>query len=198
MRTPAIWATALTAAIGSSSLRAHHSATMFELAKSVWLEGTVVSYEPINPHARITVDVKGADGQVQRWTVEGPSLNRFEQRGLSAELLKAGDAVEVCGFQLKDDVRARVEREYARPYPQLFVHGHLLVTQDGQKRYWGSYGILANCVRAEDTAETWLSFVNGPGRDLWCRGRTVSWSVASAAPPAVVAEIDRRMATPCN
>jgi hypothetical protein len=197
MKKTAICVAALAASLCTGSLRAHHSSSMFELSKPAWLQGTVISYEPVNPHVRFTIEVTNADGRVQRWAVEGPSLNGLERRGLPAEFLEAGDAIEVCGFALRDEARARVAEVYQRPYPQLFVHGHVLLMPNGEKHLWGSYGKLENCVRTQDSVQTWLDLVNGPGREAWCRGHA-SVNIASVAPPAVVAEIDRLMTYPCR
>jgi hypothetical protein len=56
---------------------AHHSfAAEFDISKPVKLTGTVTSMEWINPHSWIHIDVKGPDGTVTNWMIEGgsPSL----------------------------------------------------------------------------------------------------------------------------
>jgi hypothetical protein len=62
---------------------------MFDLQKSIWLKGTVVSYEPVNPHARLTLDQKTENGPLQRWLVEGPNLNRLHRMGVDKDFLNA-------------------------------------------------------------------------------------------------------------
>ena len=50
---------------------AHHSfAAVYDYSKPVTLQGTVISFEFINPHGWVTMDVKNADGKVDRWRVE--------------------------------------------------------------------------------------------------------------------------------
>ena len=62
-------------AVGTSSMFAHHSATMFEETKTVTVEGVVKEFQYTNPHSWLLVDVKGADGKVTTWgfEAEGPS-----------------------------------------------------------------------------------------------------------------------------
>ncbi|MGH9254449.1 MAG: DUF6152 family protein, partial [Vicinamibacterales bacterium] len=53
-------------------LAAHHSfAAEFDGSKPVTLTGTVTKMDWINPHAWLHVDVKGPDGKVVSWAVEG-------------------------------------------------------------------------------------------------------------------------------
>lgn len=127
-------------------VRAHHSASMFDMSTHIWLKGTVARYEPINPHALIELEERTDDGQVRRWTVEGPRLGRLAGLGVDDDFLKVGDFIEVCGFFGKDDV-LRDSR----------VHGKVLVTPDGQKWQWGPYGRLESCVSPND----WDSIARG-------------------------------------
>jgi hypothetical protein len=64
---------------------------------------------------------------------------------------------------------------------------------------WGPYGKLDNCVRPNDTAQTWVDFLNTVpiAGELWCRGMIYA-SVPSVAPKALVEEVNRRMKYPCN
>ncbi len=196
-------AVAITALACVGSARAHHSVGMFELSMPIWVKGTVVRYEPVNPHALFALEVRRDDGQVQRWTVEGPSLNGLRRNGVPEDFLKIGDVIEVCGFAFKEDVLARVA--VARRASQPFVHGHVLVMPDGGMRNWGSYGRLDNCVRTGDEIETWLNFLNSDARarERWCGSQHTPvgsryFPVAPIAPPALVGEITRLMARPCE
>lgn len=119
---------------------------MFDMSTHIWLKGTVVRYEPIDPHAIIELEERTEDGQVRRWTVEGPRLGRLERLSVDGDFVKAGDVIEVCGFFLKDD-SSRDSR----------VHGHVLVRPDGQKWQWGPYGRLERCVDPSD----WHSIATG-------------------------------------
>jgi hypothetical protein len=177
-------------------LRAHHSISMFDISTAVWVKGTVVRVDRINPHSMIVLEKRSPDGQAQRWTVEGPNVSGLTRRGLDTDFLKAGDLVEVCGFALKKDVSAARSSSELYASPQ-FVHGHLLVLPGGHMKIWGSYGKLENCVRPDDKVSTWLEFVNTDGRTAWCGSRSFV-NIPSKAPKTLVDAIDRGLTSPCE
>src|SRR5580658_7559870 len=81
---------------------AHHSfAAEFDINKPVKLEGTVTSMEWINPHSWIHLDVKGPDGKVVGWMVEGGSPNILLRRGFTKKSLEPGTVIIVDGYQAK-------------------------------------------------------------------------------------------------
>jgi hypothetical protein len=186
---------ALAALVCAGPIGAHHSVSTVDLTTPVWVKGTVVRYEIGNPHTMIELDEKTADGQVVRWTVDGPIPARATRMHVDNSLLKRGDLIEVCGFHYKSQVAARAQTGAALP---PFMHGHLLVMPDGRKKAWGPYGKLNNCVRPKDDAQSWLDFLNADAiaHELWCfPQRTNVPTVADAKPLAE--EIDRRLASPC-
>ena len=191
MSRTATWATALAALICVASAEAHHSISMFDIGKPMWVKGTVVGYEPVSPHIMIALEQKGDDGQVQRLTVEGPGLNSFTRAGNGPDFLKVGDVIEACGFGLKEEILAR---NSARP----IFHGHVLVMPDGQLRLFGGYGKVENCIRAGDQIPAWVDFMNTDqrARDAWCNSRVFA-NFPSLPPRAFVDEVSRLMANPC-
>jgi hypothetical protein len=83
-------------------LWAHHSfAAEFDINKPVKLQGTVTQMEWINPHSWIHIDVKGADGKVVSWMIEGGSPNILLRRGFTKKSLEAGTVIVVDGYQAK-------------------------------------------------------------------------------------------------
>src|SRR5262245_61626632 len=102
-----VWAAALAGVACASAASAHHSFSMFDIGKPIWVKGTVVRFEPINPHIVLALEQRTENGQVRRWTVEGSGLNVFNRSGLRADFLQPGDVIEVCGFALKAEVAAR-------------------------------------------------------------------------------------------
>jgi hypothetical protein len=81
----------------------HHSfAAEFDIKKPVKLEGTVTKMEWINPHAWIHIDVKGPDGKVSSWMVEGGTPNILLRRGFTKQSLEVGTVVIVEGYQAKN------------------------------------------------------------------------------------------------
>lgn len=87
---------ALVAAIPAA---AHHSIDAeFDRDKPVELKGTVTKVEWMNPHIWIYLDVKDADGNVQKWQVEGGAPNTLRRNGVSRNALKEGDVVTINGI----------------------------------------------------------------------------------------------------
>ncbi|MGW8369107.1 MAG: DUF6152 family protein, partial [Gammaproteobacteria bacterium] len=64
-------AAALTGLICAASLQAHHSGSMYATSP-LWISGTVVRFEPSNPHTSTTLESRREDGSVEQWVVEGP------------------------------------------------------------------------------------------------------------------------------
>jgi len=104
MRTKFLAAAALASLIAAAvPAWAHHSfAAEFDIGKPVKLEGTVTSMEWINPHSWIHLDVKGPDGKVVSWMVEGGSPNILLRRGFTKKSLEPGTVIVVDGYQAKN------------------------------------------------------------------------------------------------
>jgi hypothetical protein len=184
------WAVAASALACVSAVRAHHSMSMFDVARPIWVTGTVVRYEPINPHAMLSLEAKRGDGEVQRWVVEGPSLGRLKRMGVGTDFLKVGDAVEVCGFPFKE--------QFSGGVPQPSMHAHVLVMPDGKMRLFGPYGSLVNCVRPNDSTQPWVEFLDRDplARKAWCDSRDFV-RIALIPPKSFVDEISKLMPKPC-
>lgn len=192
-------AAALAALVLSASLHAHHSISMIEVSTPIWVKGIVIRYEPVNPHVMIVLEERKPGGQVQRWNVEGPTLQRLDRMRVSGTFLKAGDVIEVCGFAFKKGGLIQKMFPDADGSSLPFVHGHMLVLADGEMWLWGPYGKLDNCIRPGDRSSAWLDFLKTAplARDGWCSGRTFV-RIASVAPKEFVDEIDKSMANPCH
>jgi hypothetical protein len=90
----------------------HHSfAAEFDSNKSVTLTGTVTRVEWINPHARIYIDVKEADGSLAHWECELGSPNTLMHKGWTRNSLKPGEQVTISGWLAKDGDKAANARE---------------------------------------------------------------------------------------
>ena len=106
---------------------AHHSfAAEFDAKKPVKLRGTVTKMEWINPHSWIHIDVKAADGKVEKWMVEGGAPNALLRRGWNKNSLLPGTEILVEGFQAKDGANR--------------ANGRDITFADGKKLFVGSSG----------------------------------------------------------
>ena len=83
-------------------VRAHHSfAAAFDETKPINLQGTVTKVELVNPHSWVWIDVKGKDGVVTNWGLEGgPPVNLF-RNGVTKASLPVGAEIKIFGYQAK-------------------------------------------------------------------------------------------------
>jgi len=85
---------------------AHHSFAMFDAEQSGTLQGAVREFEWTNPHSWLRIMVKDEKtGQLVVWALELSSPARLKRMGMSADSVKAGDAVSVTFHPLKDGAR---------------------------------------------------------------------------------------------
>ena len=82
---------------------AHHGfAAEFDQTRPLKLKGTVAKWEVSNPHSWIQMDVKGNDGKVVTWMIEGGSPNNLYRLGFTKDSLPPGSEILVDGYQAKD------------------------------------------------------------------------------------------------
>ncbi|HTC63762.1 MAG TPA: DUF6152 family protein [Candidatus Saccharimonadales bacterium] len=81
----------------STAAFAHHGASVYDSAKLTTLKGTVTDFQFMNPHTAILFDVTGADGKVEKWTGEAPSLTTMSRAGWNKTIMKSGDKVTFIG-----------------------------------------------------------------------------------------------------
>jgi len=90
---------------------AHHAfGSEFDVGKPISLRGVVSVMEWVNPHSWIHIDVKGADGAVVNWMIEGGSPNSLLRLGFTKNSLVPGMEIVVEGFQAKDGTNKGVGR----------------------------------------------------------------------------------------
>ena len=132
----------LASLLPGAPLLAHHSLASFDTTTAVHVKGTVVQFQPINPHSIIFVDERQPDGTTRRWAIEGPALRQFDRMGFAKDGVKPGDVIEACGYLPKDPIVWQI----ANPDPTgtstsgRLLNGETLTMPDGHERSWGDYG----------------------------------------------------------
>ncbi len=85
---------------------AHHAMiAQFSLDKPITLRGTLTKMVWTNPHGMIYMDVKGADGQVEKWEIETGSPVRILSEGLKEADFRPGMEIIVGGYAAKNGTR---------------------------------------------------------------------------------------------
>lgn len=80
---------------------AHHSYAMFDMTKTVALQGSVVKFKWQNPHSWIEIDVP-VSGKTERWAIEATAPANLVQEGWKRTSLKPGDKVTIKIHPLRD------------------------------------------------------------------------------------------------
>ena len=88
--------------VGAMPLKAHHAfAAAFDETKPINLVGVVTKVELINPHSWIWLDVKGKDGKVVNWGIEGGPPSNLFRNGVTKASLPVGTEIKLFGYQAK-------------------------------------------------------------------------------------------------
>jgi hypothetical protein len=80
---------------------AHHSYAMFDMAKTITLQGTITRFKWQNPHAFLELDA-AVKGQSEHWGVEMTSPNNLANDGFKRSSFKPGDKVTLKIHPLRD------------------------------------------------------------------------------------------------
>jgi hypothetical protein len=90
-----VFLVAATFMAGNGAATAHHSAAMFDLEHPIELEGVVQEFKYTSPHSFIILQVKGQDGNVTVWNLEGQTPSALIRDGWSKKSLNAGDELKL-------------------------------------------------------------------------------------------------------
>lgn len=117
--------------LSGARAQAHHAfAAEFDAKNPVKIKGTIKTMEWVNPHSWLHIDVKGPDGKVTPWMVEGGPPTSLVKRGFTKNSLVPGTEVIVEGFRSKDPACR----------PACRANGRDISFADGRKLFMGSSG----------------------------------------------------------
>jgi hypothetical protein len=88
----------------SASTRAHHSHGNY-VDTFTDVEGVVKEVHLMNPHSWIYLEVKGPNGEPQKWSLEASSLIQLERIGVTRDYIKPGDSIKARCHPLRDGSR---------------------------------------------------------------------------------------------
>lgn len=86
----------------SQPAMAHHSFALFDVSKTVSLEGTVKKFDWTNPHSWITLEVLEQDRTVSEWLIELPSAATLARDRWHKNYLRPGEKLILHVNPLKD------------------------------------------------------------------------------------------------
>lgn len=91
------------ALFGGSAALAHHSfAVFFESEGSVSATGVVTEFNFRNPHASVSIETVGENGEAVTWRGETNAPTLLRRRGWTAESLQIGETVTMEGWPSRD------------------------------------------------------------------------------------------------
>ena len=102
---------------------AHHGVDpSYDATHPTTLQANVTAFEFINPHAKLYFEVKGENGNVEKWSAEMGSPNSLRRNGWTKDTIKPGDEIKITGAAAKDGSKKMVLQKLVfsdgRPAPQ--------------------------------------------------------------------------------
>jgi hypothetical protein len=87
----------------SGSLLAHHGEANYDTTNVVSVKGIVTSFQFINPHVQIFLDVKNDKSEIEKWIGEARSPSMLVRLGgWDKSTLKPGDVITASGHRAKN------------------------------------------------------------------------------------------------
>lgn len=99
--------------VSSAPVLAHHGGSAYDTSKTTTLTGTVKTFDFIQPHPIISLDVKDESGNMVNWSIEMTSPNHLVRYGWNGHKLKPGDQITVTGNAAKNGLKVLNLRKIA-------------------------------------------------------------------------------------
>jgi hypothetical protein len=93
---------AVSLAVAAGSIQAHHSAAMFDMSKTVTVQGTVKEFQYTNPHSWLQVLVASPDGKTVEWGFETEGPSTLLRVGIKLKTFQPGDKVTIVAHPMRD------------------------------------------------------------------------------------------------
>ena len=82
---------------------AHHSfAAAFDMTQPVTVHGVITQVRLENPHSWFFLEVRDANGNVDKWAFEAGTPSGMIRNGFKPGIIKAGAEVTIKGFHARD------------------------------------------------------------------------------------------------
>ena len=98
----------------AGALWAHHSASVYDSARLVTIQGTVTKFEFTNPHTTIRLSVRDEQGNMEEWAAGGGAVIIMRRIGWTPTFIKPGDKLIISGFQMKDGRKVMLHGKLVR------------------------------------------------------------------------------------
>jgi hypothetical protein len=97
------WLSAAALLAVSTSAAAHHGFGRFDRQKPVEIKGVIKSFDFVNPHSYLNLDVVGADGTLIAMRCETRAATLLRRSGWTEEMFVVGAEATIFGFGHRDD-----------------------------------------------------------------------------------------------
>ena len=90
------------AALGTAAWAHHSFAAAFDLNQPVEVRGVITQVRLENPHSWFFLNVKDANGNMEKWAFEAGTPSGMIRNGYKPNEIKAGVEVTIKGFRARD------------------------------------------------------------------------------------------------
>jgi hypothetical protein len=111
----------------SGPIYAHHSDSVNDMNRVVTVTGTVTRFDFTNPHERIYLDAKDANGNAEQWIATGGGPSAMRRIGWNKGTFKPGDQLTITGFPFQDGRKIMLHVKIVRG------SGEEVPSSDGEK-----------------------------------------------------------------